>query len=136
MEKKSSQSEADRMFSVIESGHAYQLHNIEGNEVQKIQFIQKEDDGSGNLVTVKNGTTNEAMLQVLLDRLEFLYGKLPDPYTRKAIDLIDTALATLEARTAYRKEHNVEGTNIDPSLCSKCQSASVSVAGSRCSDCI
>lgn len=24
----------------------------------------------------------------------------------------------------------------DPSLCSKCQSASVSVEGSRCSDCI
>lgn len=30
----------------------------------------------------------------------------------------------------------IEKEMIDPSLCSKCQSASVSVEGSRCSDCI
>lgn len=30
----------------------------------------------------------------------------------------------------------IEKPTIDPSLCSKCQSASVSVEGSRCSDCI
>lgn len=96
-------------MSVNDAGHDYELHNVEEG-VQNIRFIKKEDDGEGNLKTVHDGTTNEAVLQVLIHRLEVLEEKMPSEYNQKAIASLKDALASLEARTADRKERGVEGT--------------------------
>ena len=62
-------------------GHAYELQNFENNDVkgQVLQFIHKEPimEGSTGLRTVNDGTTNEEVLEVLIDRLSYLQSKFP-----------------------------------------------------------
>lgn len=103
-------SEANRAMSVNDAGHDYELHNMEEG-VQNIRFIKKEGDGEGNLKTVHDGTTNEAVLQVLIHRMKVLQEKMPSEHNEKAIAHLEGALAELEARTADRKVREVEGTN-------------------------
>jgi len=81
---------------------------------QLIQFIQKEkvtdSDGSEKLVTVNNGTTNEEVIEILIDRLKYLSNKLPSRETSIAITKLEEALMWLEKRTKDRIKRNVEGT--------------------------
>ena len=66
------------MVSTVE-GHRYELDGFERKEnIQIIQFIQKEVKKDTNeLVTVSDGTTNEEVLEMLIDRMEYLQGKFP-----------------------------------------------------------
>lgn len=98
-------SEEAREMSVNDAGHDYELHNV-GEGVQNIRFIKKEGGE-----TVHDGTTNEAVLQVLIHRLEVLEEKMPSEHNQKAIASLKEALAQLEARTADREERGVEGTD-------------------------
>lgn len=82
---------------------------------QTIQFIEKrpvENGEPGQLETVNNGTTNEELMEVLIDRLQFLYAKLPSDETARSIHHLKEALAEQKARTERRKKRNVEGTNL------------------------
>lgn len=105
-------SEANRMYSIIDPAHSYQLHNLEGG-VQLIEFIKKEpkEEGSTELVTIQNGTTNEAVLEVLTDRLQVLYSRVPSEETKEAISHLIAAHKLLVRRTLERKARNVEGTS-------------------------
>lgn len=53
-------------MKIQREGHRYELANFErtGEPGQVIQFIEKMpyQDGSGNLITVNDGTTNEEVL--------------------------------------------------------------------------
>lgn len=109
MDTSPSESEKDRMFSVNDNGHDYELHNME-NGVQNIKFINKKADSDGKLTTVHDGTTNEAVLQVLIDRLEWLNGLMHSDYNINALSHLKEALHQLEARTADRKAKGIEGT--------------------------
>jgi len=102
------------MFSVNDPGHNYNLHNVEEG-VQEIQFIKKEPipDSSSPLRTTFNGTTNEAVLQVLIDRVKFLDNKVPSEFNKKCLSHLEMALDALEQRTAERKGRKVEGTNAE-----------------------
>ncbi len=107
------ESEAARMMSVNDAGHDYQLHNVgEGaTNVQRILFIKKEPVGGGpGLETVKDGTTSEAVLQVLIHRMRYLNAKLPSPETEACIEHLGIALSCLERRAADRAERGVAGT--------------------------
>lgn len=56
---------------VIRPGHTYQLPNFENKDgFQILQFIEKEPKfpGSTELITINDGTTNEAVLEMLIDR--------------------------------------------------------------------
>jgi hypothetical protein len=81
---------------------------------QTLQFIQKEASGPnskvGPFVTIHNGTTNEEVLRVLIDRLDAMNNKLPCKENAVALTHIQTGLLWLEKRTAERKARNVEGT--------------------------
>ena len=92
-------------------GHNYALSNFEEDGYQNIQFIQKEpkEVGSTELKTINNGTTNEEVLAVLIDRLNFLNSKFPCRENSVAITHIETALLWLNHRTASRKTRGVEG---------------------------
>lgn len=117
-------------MKVIVEGHAYELANFENPETssQGLQFIHKElklkdiseleehqilSPGPDNfeLVTVENGTTNEEVLAVLIDRMYFLNGKFPCKENSVAITHLETALLWLEKRTNDRKKRQVEGNN-------------------------
>lgn len=59
-----------------------------------------------------NGITHEAVLAVLIDRLEgFQSGPFANEYNERALDNLKTAQALLQKRTRERMERGVEGTH-------------------------
>lgn len=96
-------------MKILTPGHKYELSNFEGTEpTQTLQFIQKEGEP---LTTVHDGTTNEEVLSMLIDRMRFLQNKLPSRETAIAITKCEEALMWLNKRTAERKARGVEGTH-------------------------
>jgi len=100
-----------RMICTIE-GHQYSLPHFEdksGDEV--IQFIQKEPHPKkiGVLVTVNDGTTNESVLEMLIDRMQFLQNAFPCRENVIVITKLQECLFWLDHRTADRNNRNVEG---------------------------
>jgi len=101
---------------VLKVNHKYELANFENKTAkgQILQFIEKEPDkhDSTKLVTVNDGTTNEEVLAVLIDRLTGLQAKFPCKENAVAITHIETALLWLNHRTANRLARSVEGKHI------------------------
>lgn len=96
-------------------GHTYELSNFENNhaEGQILQFIHKEPivEGSTELKTIADGTTNEELLEVLINRLNFLQAKFPCRENTIVITKLEESLMWLNKRTADRLKRNVEGKN-------------------------
>jgi hypothetical protein len=103
-------------MKILRVDHRYELENFEkkSEKGQIIQFIEKEPfvAGGTELRTVNDGTTNEEVLAVLINRLQGLYNKFPSRETALAITKIEEALMWLEKRTANRKARGVEGKQI------------------------
>ena len=104
-------------MKILREGHRYELANFENKEAkgQEIQFIEKESqvvsEGVTELVTINDGTTNEEVIEVLIDRLNNLNGKFPCRENSLAITKLEEALMWLNKRTADRVKRGVEGTN-------------------------
>lgn len=101
-------------MKVITPGHKYELENFENQSIsgQTIQFIEKvKKDASNELSTVNDGTTNEELLSVLINRLNYLNDKFPCRENSIAITHIETALLWLNKRTQDRVNRGVEGKN-------------------------
>jgi hypothetical protein len=101
-------------MKVLTAGHKYELANFEKKDEagQVIQFIEKLPEGgvSGNpLYTVNDGTTNEEVIRMLLDRMNSLQAKFPCRENACAITKLDEALMWLEKRTRDRIARGVEG---------------------------
>lgn len=102
-------------MKVITTGHKYELTSFEGGPAQSLQFIEKVPatppvpiEGP-HLVTVNDGTTNEEVLKVLIDRLQYLNGKFPCRENALVITKLEESLMWLNKRTADRIARNVEG---------------------------
>ena len=99
-------------MKAIEQGHQYQLDNMEGG-FQTLLFIQKEVTPNSTegipMQTIMNGTTNEEVLKVLIDRMYFLQGKMASRENAIVITNLEESLMWLEKRTADRKARGVEG---------------------------
>ena len=101
-------------MKVITPGHKYDLDNFENDDSQRIQFIQKSAfNTQGELRTVSDGTTNEEVLLMLIDRMEFLNRLIPCRETSIAITKVQEALLWLNHRTVDRRERGVEGTHLE-----------------------
>jgi hypothetical protein len=99
---------------VITPGHRYELDDFESKDsCQVLQFIEKYPSTLDPtvLITAHDGTTNEEVLAVLINRLEFLNAKFPCRDNSIAITHLEDALMRLNKRTADRKARLVEGTN-------------------------
>lgn len=101
-------------MKVLKDGHGYELANFEQDipEVnQHLHFIDKEPaaDGSGGLVTIQDGTTNEEVLAVLIDRMQFLQRAFPCRENAIVITKLEESLMWLNKRTADRIARKVEG---------------------------
>lgn len=98
------------------AGHTYELENFENKDAQgqTLQFIHKEstEEQPTVLHTVADGTTNEDVLAVLIDRMYFLQGKFPCRENAIVITHLEEALMWLEKRTRDRQKRNVEGKNL------------------------
>jgi len=88
-------------MKVVDPGRAYELAAGNG-----LVFLQRE---GGKLV--RNGTTNEEVLEVLIDRVTEAYQTVPCQETIRALYLLREALAEFHARTARRLGARVEGTH-------------------------
>jgi len=97
-------------------GHNYELGNFENKEQQgqTIQFIQKEPitEGSTVLKTIADGTTNEEVLAMLIDRMNYLQSKFPCRENAIVITKLEESLMWLNKRTADRLKRGVEGKQI------------------------
>lgn len=83
-------------------GHLYHLHA--GKNEQTVAFQLDTVPRVGH-----NGTTNEALIAVLVHRLKFLNGKFPCRENSLAITKLEEAKMWLEERTRNRVERGVEG---------------------------
>lgn len=102
-------------MEILTPGHVYKLSNFDDNSTfQTITFIKKQpkDGDKGELELVFDGTTNEELLEVLIDRLNFLRKALDSEETKKAIEKCKEALFWLNHRTSNRLKRNVEGTHL------------------------
>lgn len=96
-------------MKILTPGHKYELANFEGTEpTQVIQFIQKNGEP---LTTLNDGTTNEEVLSMLINRLSFLGDLLPSRENALAKTRCEEALMWLNKRTADRRSRGVEGTH-------------------------
>ena len=93
--------------------HYYMLASHEGRNDQTLQFIQKapaaDQPTTGEMITLRDGTTNEEVLRVLIDRLQAMNAKFPCRENAIVITKLEESLMWLEKRTADRKARNVDG---------------------------
>jgi hypothetical protein len=97
---------------VKREGHRYELPCFEDQgRNQVIQFIEKEpvSEGSTELMTLNDGTTNEDVLEVLINRMKYLQGRFPCRENAIVITKLEESLMWLEKRTSDRKKRQVEG---------------------------
>lgn len=103
-------------MKVLTEGHLYELENFEDKtqQGQRLQFIQKEPigDDKGTLRTVSDGTTNEEILAMLIDRMKVLGSKFPCRENSIAITKMEEALMWMEKRTRDRLARGVEGKHL------------------------
>jgi hypothetical protein len=109
-------------MKVLTTGHKYELANFENKESlgQTIQFIEKSTDPSGigvgddgvTLYTMNDGTTNEDVLEMLIDRMKYLQAKFPCKENACCITHLEEGLMWLEKRTRDRVKRGVEGKHV------------------------
>ena len=101
-------------MKIITPGHRYELENfeLEDQPGQTLQFIEKKPmnpETPTELFTVNDGTTNEEVLKMLIDRMKHLYNKFPSDETACSISHLQSALYAQQSRTLDRIQRGVEG---------------------------
>lgn len=93
----------------IDPAHRYRLS---GDQV--LQFLKKVPAPPGfafpGLMVEREGTTNEELIEVLLDRLRTINAQVPCRENSLAITKLEEAAHWLDARTRNRQARGVEGT--------------------------
>ena len=99
----------NQMETIIK-GHKYLLDNFEDQEAdpQHLQFICKEKVGD-EFRTMFDGTTNEEVLAVLIDRMQYLQKLFPCRENAIVITNLEESLMWLNKRTRDREARGVEG---------------------------
>ncbi len=86
-------------------GHIYKL---DGD--QELRFLKKEKSAEdGTMKVVNTGTTNEEVLEMLIDRTTNLNAQFPCIENQNALTHMEQALHWFNMRTSKRKSQNVEG---------------------------
>ena len=111
-------------MKVLVAGHRYELELFEPEshasrmhgQPQFVQFIHKEPvkDGSKVMRTVSPGTTNEEVLEMMIDRMKFLQERCPCVENEMVINRLFECSHLLQARTARRKAAGIEGQHTEP----------------------
>jgi len=94
-------------MKVIDEGHSYELDCVGDQnlcrESQKLDFMKRV-----NGKMVMDGTTNEDVLKMLIDRMQYLQRRLPCRENAQVITKLEEALLWLNSRTQKRMEQGVE----------------------------
>ena len=85
-------------MKVLDAGHKYELEHLDGDDHQKIVFV-KRFRGADN----HQGTNNQELLRVLIDRVEFLDKEIPWEGNKEILHHLRMALVLHESRALMRK---------------------------------
>ena len=107
-------------MKVLDEGHKYKLENLEKTTLPEkmrdstIYFVKKEpiSEGSNELQLVHDGTTNEEVLKMLINRMNYLQSKMSCRENAIVITKLEEALHWLYSRTLDRGQRGVEGLHI------------------------
>jgi hypothetical protein len=103
----------EMFMKCIVEGHRYLLDNFEDKTApaQLLQFIHKEpvEGSTGEMRTKDDGTTNEEVLEMLIDRMKYLQAKFPCKENACCITHLEEGLMWLHKRTRDRQKRGVEG---------------------------
>lgn len=100
-------------MQIIEAGHWYKAQHFENPENSaEIKFINKRKDENNELVTNYDGTTNEELMIILIDRVKFLENLFPCTENRQTIIHLELALDSQLDRTKNRIKQGVEGKHL------------------------
>lgn len=91
-------------MKVVTPGHHYLLDNLDGSNKNVLNFVNR------NPRQESQGTYNQEVLRVLIDRVNFLDRQLPWDGNKKIIHNLEMALVLHECRALERK---VEKNKID-----------------------
>jgi len=104
-------------MEVYTEGHEYELFNFDNpmKEPQRLKFVNKVKDESDptKLVLVHDGTTNEDVLAVLINRMHYLQSKFPCRENAIVITKLEESLMWLNKRTNDRVKRGVEGKHLN-----------------------
>lgn len=90
--------------------HVYVIQSTKDSGVEPPLAVKFSFQNGGIAENGINGITNEALLAIVIHRLEgFQSGKFANDETAAALDSCKAALASLAARTADRVARGVEG---------------------------
>jgi len=98
-------------MKVLEKGHIYELESFEDTYKQELRFISKQ---GGTII--HDGTTNEEVLKVLIDRMKTLEAKLPCKENTIILQKLEESLMWMKHRTQRRVEQGVEGKDLPHNL--------------------
>src|SRR5688572_13292022 len=98
---------------IVVPGHKYTLdsHRADGVK-QQVQFVEMQAAPGAGLVETCDGTTNEELLSVLIDRLSFLNAVVPCGHNINALVNVKRALACLKKRSSDRQARGVQGIRV------------------------
>lgn len=88
---------------IITPGHDYEVNDTQGNPCNTLNFVNKQN--GQNL----DGTTSEEVIDVMIDRLNFLNNLFPCNENGIALHHLTMARKALDDRTADRIRRGVEG---------------------------
>lgn len=100
-------------MDISKPGHKYYLDSgiisegSSGYGAFPLVFMERFEDGS-----MDDGTTNEEVLEALIDRIQWLQKKVPCRENEIVITKLEESLMWLKKRTQDRLNRGVEGTNI------------------------
>lgn len=96
---------------VLTEGHKYSIQHFESENRTELQFIEKKmtEEVEGTLTTVNDGITNEEVLNVLIDRMQYLQKQFPCRENAIVITKLQESLMWIEKRTSDRVERGVKG---------------------------
>lgn len=95
-------------MKIIKEAHIYELEGFKKDQGYRgsIEFVEMDESGN-----YKDGTTNEEVLEVLIDRTNLLNKKFPCRENALAITKMQEALMWFHERTRERNTRGVEGTH-------------------------
>lgn len=110
-------------MKVIDRGHKYKLHTLDGDTKSYLTFVKREGLGYPGNVGSYPGTTCQEVLRALIDRLEYLNNQIPCWQNQIARLCCIIALWLFEYRHSRRKGRVLKVLPwrvLDRPICSQC----------------
>lgn len=90
-------------MKVVEPGHVYHLHNVDGDGTQVIRFVRRRDGAGEPLEQGRHvGILTQELLRVAIDRTLYLYAEAPCDEDTAIVEKLRDCLSLYESRATRR----------------------------------